>query len=72
MRRILITGANSYIGASVEKYLSQWPEDYRVDTIDLVDGSWREKDFSGYDSVIHVAGIAHINAKKLDQAARDL
>ena len=72
MKRILITGANSYIGTSVEKYLSQWPEDYRVDTIDLVDGSWREKDFSGYDSVFHVAGIAHINAKKLDQAARDL
>lgn len=72
MKRILITGANSYIGTSVEKYLSQWPDEYQVDTIDMVDGSWREKDFSGYDSVFHVAGIAHINAKKLDQAARDL
>ncbi len=24
----------------------------------------REKDFSGYDVVFHVAGIAHVNAKK--------
>jgi UDP-glucose 4-epimerase len=25
----------------------------------MVDGAWREKDFSGYDSIFHVAGIAH-------------
>ena len=47
MKRILITGANSYIGTSVEKYLSQWPEEYHVDTIDMVDGSWRNKSFEG-------------------------
>lgn len=67
MKRILITGANSYIGTSVEKHLAQWPEEYQVDTIDMVDGSWREKSFSGYDSVFHVAGIAHFNTKKLDK-----
>ena len=33
--------------------------DYTIDTIDMIDGSWREKSFSGYDSVFHVAGIAH-------------
>ena len=59
MRKILITGANSYIGTSLEKYLRQWPEDYHVDTVDMIDGSWRQKDFHGYDSVFHVAGIAH-------------
>jgi UDP-glucose 4-epimerase len=26
MKRILITGANSYIGTSFENYLKQWPE----------------------------------------------
>lgn len=67
MKRILITGANSYIGTSVEKYLAQWPEEYHVDTIDMVDGSWREKSFAGYDSVFHVAGIAHFSTKKLDK-----
>lgn len=59
MKKILITGANSYIGTSFEKYMSQWPEQYQVDTVDMVDGSWRKKSFDGYDSVFHVAGIAH-------------
>lgn len=71
MKKILITGANSYIGTSFERYMSQWPDAYQVDTVDMVDGSWREKSFAGYDSVFHVAGIAHINTKKLDQQARD-
>lgn len=59
MKKILITGANSYVGTSFEKWLSQWPDKYHVDTIDTIDGSWREKSFKGYDAVFHVAGIAH-------------
>ena len=59
MKKILITGANSYIGMSFEKYMQQWPDAYQVDTVDMIDGSWREKSFSGYDAVFHVAGIAH-------------
>lgn len=59
MKKILITGANSYIGVSVERYLAQWPEKYQVDTVDMIDGTWRERDFSQYDCVYHVAGIAH-------------
>lgn len=59
MKKILTTGANSYIGTSFEKYLSQWPEQYSVTTIDMIDGSWRNTSFTGYDAVYHVAGIAH-------------
>jgi len=60
MKRILITGANSYIGTSFEKYIREnYPNDYAVDTVDMIDGTWREKSFVGYDSVFHVAGIAH-------------
>ena len=59
MKRILITGANSYIGMSFARYLEQWPDSYCVDTVDMIGGSWREYDFSGYDAVYHVAGIAH-------------
>lgn len=61
-KRILITGANSYVGISFEKWLAQWPEKYIVDTVDMIDGSWREKSFSGYDVVFHVAGIAYVSA----------
>lgn len=59
MKKILITGANSYIGTALERYLAKWQEKYDVHTIDLIDGSWRKLDFSGYDVVYHVAGIAH-------------
>lgn len=45
MKRILITGAGSYIGTSFEKYLKDFGDEYSVDTVDMVDGSWREKSF---------------------------
>lgn len=62
MKKILITGANSYIGTSFEKWVSQWPDKYSVDTVDMEDESWRDKDFSPYDVVLHVAGIAHVSS----------
>jgi len=60
MKRVLITGKNSYIGTSLENWLMREPDKYKVDTVDMKDGSWKEKDFSLYDVVFHVAGIAHI------------
>ena len=59
MKKILITGANSYIGTRFSEYMSRWPERYQVDTVDMIGDGWREWDFSQYDSVYHVAGIAH-------------
>ena len=60
MKRVLITGAESYIGMSFEQYVTEhYPGSFSIDTIDMIDGSWRNKDFSGYDVVFHVAGIAH-------------
>lgn len=68
MKKILITGAGSYIGTSLEKYLKEkYPEQYEVDTIDMIDGSWRKKSFGGYDSVFHVAGIAHSDNGKISE-----
>ena len=60
MRKILITGANSYIGTSFEKYAYEhYSDQLATDTVDMIDGSWRKRDFSAYDVVLHVAGIAH-------------
>lgn len=67
MKRILITGANSYIGMSFERYMAQWPEQYQVDTIDMINGTWREKSFAGYDAIYHVAGIAHSDNGKISE-----
>lgn len=60
MKKILITGKNSYIGVSLENWLMRELDKYKVDTVDMKDGSWKEMDFSSYDVVFHVAGIAHI------------
>ncbi|WFF74402.1 NAD-dependent epimerase/dehydratase family protein [Proteiniclasticum sp. QWL-01] len=62
MKRVLITGKNSYIGTSLENWLMREPDQYKVDTVDMKDGSWKEKDFSLYDVVFHVAGIAHVSS----------
>lgn len=60
MKRVLITGANSYIGTSFEKYVCEkYSQDLSVDTIDMIDGRWREKSFVDYDIIFHVAGLAH-------------
>ncbi|MFR1707983.1 MAG: NAD-dependent epimerase/dehydratase family protein [Clostridium sp.] len=64
MKKILITGANSYIGTNFEKYIKQWSDKYRVDTVDMLDMNWRKKDFGEYDVILHVAGIAHIKETK--------
>jgi len=65
MKKILVTGVNSYIGNSFRSYLEQFPGQYRVDGISCRNGAWKNTDFSGYDCVFHVAGIAHADAGKI-------
>ncbi|MBO5939079.1 MAG: NAD-dependent epimerase/dehydratase family protein [Clostridia bacterium] len=73
MKRILITGANSYIGTSFERYIKEnYSEDYTVDTVDMIDGSWRAKSFSEYDTIFHVAGIAHSDNGKISEEKEKL
>ena len=68
MKRILITGANSYIGISVENYLKQWPDSYCLDTVDMIGDGWKDTSFRGYDAVLHVAGLVHQPQTKNDPA----
>ncbi|MEV5029132.1 NAD-dependent epimerase/dehydratase family protein [Paenibacillus sp. LPE1-1-1.1] len=61
MKKILITGSNSYIGLSLNHWLVHDPTDYSVEFISLRDELWKEKDFSAYDVIFHAAGIAHVS-----------
>ena len=64
MKKILITGVGSYIGVNVEKHLLQWPEEYQINSVNMIGEEWKKADFSSYDVVFHVAGIAHIKETK--------
>lgn len=72
MVKILITGANSFIGTAFQEHMKQWPDRYIVDVIDMIDSSWREKSFSGYDVIYHVAGIAHSDTGKISEERKSL
>ena len=67
MKKILITGAGSYIGTSFEEYMKQWSDRYQIDTVDMIGDGWMKYDFSGYDTVYHVAGIAHSDNGKISK-----
>ena len=73
MKKILITGANSYIGTSFEKYIEEnYQDDYHIDTLDMINPNWKECDFSGYDSIFHVAGIAHADVGHVSEERKKL
>ena len=61
--KILITGAGSYVGESVRTYLLNTdPGQFEIDAVDTMNDAWKQADFTRYDVVFHVAGIAHVNA----------
>ncbi|MBP5526027.1 MAG: NAD-dependent epimerase/dehydratase family protein [Paludibacteraceae bacterium] len=74
MTKVLITGAGSYVGESVKKYILASQEkvgrnsgevrepEWEIDSVDTMSDAWKQTDFSQYDVVYHVAGIAHVNA----------
>jgi len=64
MKKILITGINSYVGKNFADYMKNRPG-YKCVAISMRDGSWRDEDFSDFDTVFHVAGLAHSDNGKI-------
>lgn len=76
-KKILITGKDSYIGRSFIEYCNKQSIDFEIEELDVRDDNWQDVDFSMFDSVFHVAGIAHNSSdSKLEdlyyQVNRDL
>lgn len=67
MKKILVTGPNSYIGSSFKEWVSHYPDKYLVDTISLRDDCWKEYSFKDYDVIFHTAAIVHIKENNTDQ-----
>ena len=63
MKKVLITGANSYVGERVRSYILRTaPSEFVIDSVDTKGVNWKSVDYTQYDVVFHVAGIAHVNA----------
>lgn len=72
MKKILVTGAGSYIGTSFERYLKEnYEQEYIVDTVDTETTDWRNVSFGGYDAVFHVAGIAHSDNGRITEEQKN-
>lgn len=72
MKKILVAGANSFVGTSVEKYLNQWPGRYQIETLDMRDVAWKKRSFAGFDVIFHVAGIAHSDIGRISKKKEKL
>lgn len=70
-KKVLVTGAGSYIGESFKEYGKAHYDNLQIDTLDMLDEGWRHKSFAGYDILYHVAGIAHSDTEKADDDTKE-
>lgn len=71
VKKVLITGAGSYIGETFRSYASTHYPSLSISAIDMLDGSWKKADFSSYDIVYHVAGIAHADVGNVSEETKE-
>ena len=70
-KNVLIVGAGSYIGCSFMDYATKKYPSLKFEVANTIDGSWRKIDFSKYDIVYHLAGIAHADVGKVDNTTKE-
>lgn len=61
MKKVLVTGQFGYIGTKFKEWVKNKNNDIHLDYISVRDGHWEHLDFSQYDTVLHLAGIAHVS-----------
>lgn len=72
MKKVLITGANSYIGTSFENWIQDNNSNIFIETQDMIGDAWKERDFGPFDAVFHVAGIAHADVGKVTEEQKKM
>lgn len=71
-KKVLITGTGSYIGETFRAYAAEhYPDNFMIDAVDMIDPAWRDNDFSEYDIVYHVAGIAHADMGNVSDEVKE-
>ena len=70
-KKVLITGKDSYIGQAFLAYAQKYYlNNLDIEELDVIGDQWKEKDFSCYDVVYHVAGIAHADVGNVSDETR--
>lgn len=70
MKKVLITGVNSYIGNSFEKYIKTFHLNIETEKVSLKGDGWQDQSWAGYDAVLHVAGLAHVDVSHADEKTK--
>src|SRR5699024_2079705 len=61
MKKVLITGVNSYVGNKFAEWMDNYSGEVDIEKVSMRDDKWKDMDLSIYDSILHVAGIAHVS-----------
>lgn len=71
-RKVLVTGAGSYIGEYFHKYANdKYSDNFEIDELDMLNHNWKKRNFSDYDIVYHVAGIAHADVGNVSDEVKE-
>jgi UDP-glucose 4-epimerase len=65
MIKVLIIGANSYIGTKFKEYVyNVTMYNLEIDMVSASNGDWKKMNFSEYDTILHLSAIVHKKEKK--------
>lgn len=64
MKKVMLVGIGGYIGGKFTKYIKANYPDWQIDSVDSMNGIWKDADFRGYDAIYNVSGLAHANARQ--------
>ena len=69
--KVLVVGAGSYIGETFKDYAFQHYPNIEVETVGTMNGEWKDIDFSNYDTIYDVAGIAHADVGNVSDEVKE-
>lgn len=70
-KKVLLTAEHSYIGNAFVTYAKEhYRNNFTFDLISTRTDNWKENDFSSYDIIYHVAGLAHADIGNISEEVK--